>query len=83
LKLGNDLMDRGGPGAAGARLDEASAACRKAIALSLQNVGAWLNLGMVCSRRGDLDGAVEAYRQAASIDPSSPEGAQTSSLRRV
>jgi len=56
---------------------------QRSIALSPQNVGAWLNLGIICTKRGDLDGAVEAYRQAASIDPNSPEGAQARSLRRV
>jgi Tfp pilus assembly protein PilF len=53
------------------RLEEAAAACERAIDLSPQNVGAYINLGIIRSRNDDQEGAVEAYRKAISIDPNS------------
>ncbi len=46
----------------------------RAIEPSPQNVGAYLNLGIIRGRKDDLEGAVAASRQAVSLDPNCPEG---------
>ena len=56
-------------------LEAAEENYRKAIALpiaGLLKLGAYLNLGALLKKKGDLEGAVAQYESAARIDPTQP-----------
>src|SRR5205085_9938589 len=55
------------------RLDEAVAACRKAIDLQPDFAGAYSNLGGVLYAQNRPDEAVAAYREAIALQPRSEE----------
>jgi hypothetical protein len=54
-----------------ARLEEALAAYRRAVAAQPEYVDAWINLGTIYARRGDFTRAREAWERALSLDPES------------
>jgi hypothetical protein len=54
-------------------LDEAVAACRRAIELDPKNAGAHGNLGNALAARGQLDEAIAAYREALRVKPDDSE----------
>ncbi|MDY3553554.1 tetratricopeptide repeat protein [Gemmata sp. JC717] len=64
------LMALASPGAAPAdAAGERVGWCRAALALRPKNAAVWNNLGITLRQRGDVDGAVEAYRQAVRFAP--------------
>jgi tetratricopeptide (TPR) repeat protein len=48
---------------------EAKALFTRSIALSPENVRAWIGLGFACEGLGDRQGAIDAYRNAIKLDP--------------
>jgi protein O-GlcNAc transferase len=51
------------------RLDEATNACRRALAIAPKSAQALSTLGNIFSMRGQLDDAITAYRQAVAAQP--------------
>jgi Flp pilus assembly protein TadD len=54
------------------RVAEAIESYRKALALNESLAMAWNGLAMALARQGDLDGAIEAARRYADLDPDEP-----------
>jgi hypothetical protein len=52
------------------RLEESTAACRRATFLDSKRAGTWFNLGTALSDDGHPDEAVDAYRRCLALDPS-------------
>jgi Flp pilus assembly protein TadD len=61
--LAKHLFERG-------HVDEAAAAQRKATELVPSSANVWSNLGGILQMKGDVDGAVEAYRRSLQLEPS-------------
>ncbi len=57
---------------AGAPMAESIAAYRRAIEFNPEAAGAWVNLGTLSYRQGDLKDAENSYRRALSISPNYP-----------
>jgi len=57
---------------AGGRIAEAVESYRKALALDDALAMAWNGLAMALARQGDLDGAIDAARRYAALDPDEP-----------
>ena len=67
LALGAALADLG-------RLDEAMASFEKALAQDAKNPDAWAKKGAILHARGDVTGALEMYKKAVEIKPTSMAG---------
>jgi tetratricopeptide (TPR) repeat protein len=67
------------------RLDEATEACRRALALDPNHAPTNTNLGIILDAQGDLDGAVDAHRRAVAADPTCVKGHVNlaAALRRI
>jgi tetratricopeptide (TPR) repeat protein len=57
-------------------LEEAAALARRATATDPGLALAWYDLGLIERRRGDLNGAIAAYRRAIALAPDHPESHQ-------
>lgn len=66
---------------AAGRADEATALLERAVSIRPELFAAWMGLGALRERRGDLVGAQGAYRRAAVLRPSDAGAAQA--VRRV
>jgi tetratricopeptide (TPR) repeat protein len=51
------------------RLDDAAIAFRRATELGPENVDAWINLGVVLSTAGDIEGAEKVLRRSIEMRP--------------
>ncbi|MEY4431228.1 MAG: hypothetical protein RLZZ533_1164, partial [Cyanobacteriota bacterium] len=66
LNLAALLLERGAA-------EEAESLCQRATAVAPEIGLGWYNLGLIRRRRGNLAGALEAYREARRVQPEHPE----------